>query len=187
MADLPRRTQSAVARAVGETAPNEPDEFTENTRKERRALLGLSVVAIVVAQGGVLPTEFTTLGLKFSETDQRVLLKVLALVQGYFLVAFMAYAASDYAWRRWAGSYRLNLAFLAALEKERQAELARRAGAAQGGEDADEPEMTVNTAAPIVPPWFVTSAFFARYVVELVVPTVFGLYALVVVLWRAFR
>ncbi len=50
---------------------------------------------------GLVPTEITTLGVKFAEADQRSLLRILALVIAYFLAAFIIYAASDFlAWWR---------------------------------------------------------------------------------------
>lgn len=48
----------------------------------------------------MLPTEIQALGIKFASSDQRALLNVFAIVIGYFLVAFVLYASSDFlAWR----------------------------------------------------------------------------------------
>jgi hypothetical protein len=76
------------------------DPLTDVTRKERRALLGVALLSFVIARTGLSPTEITSLGIKFAAADQRALLAVLAAVTGYFLVAFVVYAASDFlAWR----------------------------------------------------------------------------------------
>ena len=48
----------------------------------------------------LVPTEIRALGITFARADRESLLYILAFVVGYFLVAFMIYAASDFlAWR----------------------------------------------------------------------------------------
>jgi hypothetical protein len=44
----------------------------------------------------LIPTEIRTLGITFAEADRTSLLLIFALVVGYFLVAFVSYALSDY-------------------------------------------------------------------------------------------
>ena len=87
------------------SAPESParlrvrDPLSDITRKERRAFLGVSLLGVVIQKTGLIPTEISSLGVKFGSTDQRALLLVLAAVTGYFLVAFIIYAASDFlAW-----------------------------------------------------------------------------------------
>ena len=76
------------------------DPLSDVTRKERRALLGASLLGVALVKTGLLPTEVTALGVKLATSDQRMLLFLLAAVCGYFLIAFLAYAASDYvAWQ----------------------------------------------------------------------------------------
>jgi len=76
------------------------DPLSEVTRNERRTLLGLSAVAIVMLRSGLVPSKISALGIEFDHADQRALLGVLALVIAYFLCAFLIYAASDLvAWR----------------------------------------------------------------------------------------
>lgn len=89
------------------TAPTQPaqdirlrDPLSEVTRKERLYLLGISTVGITIESTGLIPSEITTLGIKFGEADQDALLYILALVIAYFLAAFILYAASDFlSWR----------------------------------------------------------------------------------------
>src|SRR5687767_6983866 len=76
------------------------DPLSEVTRKERRALLAAALLGVAISQTGLLPTEISALGVTFGSTDQKALLIVLATVTGYFLLAFVIYAASDFvAWR----------------------------------------------------------------------------------------
>ncbi len=76
------------------------DPLSEVTRKERRALLAVSLLSLALVQTGLLPTEISALGIKFNSTDQKALLKLLAVVIGYLSIAFILYAASDFlAWR----------------------------------------------------------------------------------------
>jgi hypothetical protein len=77
------------------------DPLSEVTRKERRGLLGVSLLSATVALSGLLPTEIGALGVKLAAKDQRTLLLVLAAVCLYYLVAFVIYAASDLAgWQK---------------------------------------------------------------------------------------
>ena len=76
------------------------DPLSEVTRTERRTLLGVSAVGIVIAQSGLVPSKISALGIEFDRTDQSALLKMLAVIVVYFLVAFLIYATSDFvAWR----------------------------------------------------------------------------------------
>ena len=76
------------------------DPLSEITRKERLYLLGISTVGITIEYTGLIPSEITTLGIKFGQANQNALLYILALVIAYYLAAFVIYAASDYfTWR----------------------------------------------------------------------------------------
>lgn len=76
------------------------DPLSEVTRKERRILLGVSALGIIVAKTGLIPSKITSLGIEFSSTDQRSLVWVLGAITVYFLSAFVIYAISDFvAWR----------------------------------------------------------------------------------------
>jgi hypothetical protein len=76
--------------------PKLTNPLSEETRKERVYLLGMSAVGITIVFTGLIPTEISTLGIKFAEADRKSLLFIFALVVGYFLVAFGSYALSDY-------------------------------------------------------------------------------------------
>jgi len=76
------------------------DPLTEVTRRERRNLLAISVLAMVIVHAGIIPTRLSALGVEFGRADQRRLLLILSLAVLYFLVAFVLYAFSDFlAWR----------------------------------------------------------------------------------------
>lgn len=77
------------------------DPLTEVTRRERRSLLALCVVGIGLVSVPLIPTKFATFGIEFSHVNQRAFLALYAAVVGYFLLAFLVYATTDYvAWRR---------------------------------------------------------------------------------------
>ena len=83
------------------------DPLSEVTRKERRMLLAVSMVGIILVKMELVPTKISALGIEFAETNQKALLSILALAVIYFIIAFIIYAASDFlAWRK---SIRANL------------------------------------------------------------------------------
>ena len=59
------------------------DCLSEVTRKERRSLLGISMLGIVITQAELVPTKISALGVEFSQANQAVLLLILAFVVGY--------------------------------------------------------------------------------------------------------
>jgi len=95
------------------------DPLSDVTRKERRSLLGVSALGIVMVKTGLVPSKISALGIDFSPTDQKTILRAVAVVVGYFLVAFLVYAASDFfAWR-----YALRSAVREAVIKREEEEL----------------------------------------------------------------
>lgn len=72
------------------------DFLSELTRKKRRDLLGVSMVGIVIAKTGLIPTEISALGIKFNQIDQQSFARLLSLVVLYFLVGFVIYQFSDF-------------------------------------------------------------------------------------------
>jgi hypothetical protein len=70
--------------------------LTEETRKERRNLLAVSALGIVMMKTGLIPAKISALGIEFSHTDQTSLLRIVAAITGYFLTAFIVYALSDF-------------------------------------------------------------------------------------------
>lgn len=71
------------------------DPLSEVTRRERKALLGTSVLAVALVKAGLLPTEITALGVTLAASDQKALLVLLGFVILYFLGAFLLYGGSD--------------------------------------------------------------------------------------------
>ena len=77
------------------------DPLKEVTRKERKMLLAVSVLAIVLVKTGLVPTKISALGVEFNETHQQALLLIVSLVDIYFLSAFVIYASTDFfVWRK---------------------------------------------------------------------------------------
>jgi len=76
------------------------DPLSEITRKERRALLGVSTIGIIMVKTGLIPEKVATFGVQFSKTDQSSLLVIVAFIVAYFLISFVIYAGSDFvSWR----------------------------------------------------------------------------------------
>lgn len=76
------------------------DVLRDVTRKERRTLLGLATVAIIIAKENVKLSSINVLGLNLGNTDNDRLLFLMGLVVVYFFVAFIIYAALDLvSWR----------------------------------------------------------------------------------------
>jgi len=76
------------------------DPLSELTRRERKMLLAVSGIGVVVAKTGLIPTQIESLGLTFSSDDQSVIARCLAVLIGYFLLIFIVYGWSDYLrWR----------------------------------------------------------------------------------------
>jgi hypothetical protein len=76
------------------------DPLSEVTRRERRLFLAVSTVCFAITKAGLVPTKISALGIDFSQADQKALLKILAAIVGYLLVAFVVYASADFlGWR----------------------------------------------------------------------------------------
>ena len=85
------------------------DPLSDVTRKERRLLLGVSVIGIALVKIGLVPSKISAFGIDFTPVNQKSLVYLFAVIVIYFLAAFIIYSASDFiAWR---------LAFRAALEE----------------------------------------------------------------------
>jgi hypothetical protein len=76
--------------------PKLTNPLSDVTRKERVYLLGVSAVGITIVFTGLIPTEISTLGITFAQADRKSLLLIFAFVVGYFLIAFVSYALSDF-------------------------------------------------------------------------------------------
>lgn len=159
------------------------DPLRDVTRKERRALLAVSIVALVVAKTGILPGKIASIGIEVSSADKPALLFIFAGVIAYLLLAFMIYAASDFiVWQR--SYYELidKLAFERA-ERQYKAEQEGATNVIMGFEAIDKRKETWkvglrNASAP-------TSV--ARAIVEFLLPIGTGLFAFVSLLLSAAR
>jgi hypothetical protein len=86
------------------------DPLSEVTRKERRTLLAVSAVGTVMVKANIVPQKISALGIDFGEINKTILLRSIALLAIYFLVAFSLYAVSDFlAWRIAIQHYLLEL------------------------------------------------------------------------------
>jgi len=65
------------------------------TRQERSRLLLSALVSLAVSKGGILPKQISTLGVEFSLSNREAMLVLLAIVVGYFLLAFLIYGYYD--------------------------------------------------------------------------------------------
>lgn len=72
------------------------DPFGELSRKERKMLLLMSVIAIAVSKAGLVPTKIVGFGIEFSQIDSPAILWLLVAAVLYFLVTFLAYALPDF-------------------------------------------------------------------------------------------
>jgi len=76
------------------------DPLSDVTRKERKFLMGVSIVGITIVKAGLVPSKISALGIEFQPVHQNSLLTILALINLYFLVAFVIYSVSDFlSWR----------------------------------------------------------------------------------------
>ena len=76
------------------------DPLSEVTRKERRTLLGASAIGVAMVKANLLPQKISTLGIDFQQIDQTVLLRSVAFLILYFILAFLLYSTSDFlTWR----------------------------------------------------------------------------------------
>src|SRR5262249_9795049 len=89
--DTPRTPEEA-ARPVGARLR---DPLSEVGRKERRSLLAVAMVAILVGHTGLVPEKIQNLGITFAAPERVKLLWVAVAVVVYYLIAFIVYAVND--------------------------------------------------------------------------------------------
>ncbi|MGD9947608.1 MAG: hypothetical protein AB7U29_03905 [Desulfobulbus sp.] len=76
------------------------DPLGEASRKERRTLLGISLLSIMVVNVGLIPTKIPVLGIDLKAADQNAFRVILAVVLIYYIVAFALYGLADFfSWR----------------------------------------------------------------------------------------
>lgn len=76
------------------------DFLSEVTRRERRTLLGVSMLSIAIVSADLIPKEIAVLGILLTASNSLMLLKLLAVVIGYYLTAFICYGLSDFTVRK---------------------------------------------------------------------------------------
>jgi hypothetical protein len=104
--------------------PRVLDPLSEVTRRERKALLIASLIALAISFGGLVPTEIQALGVKLSPPERDSILLLIALSVIYLLVGFSIYGWADWRGRSLAiarGRYRIpsDLATKAAAGQQR--------------------------------------------------------------------
>jgi len=89
------------------------DPLSEVTRKERKTLLGLSILSVFLVEAGALPSRISALGVDLAEGDQKVFMLVLLFGLVYFLSGFVIYSLSDFiVWRN-----KITEAYISSYEK----------------------------------------------------------------------
>jgi hypothetical protein len=86
----------------------------EVAKKDRKALLGLSFTGYAIIDINIIPTKIDSLGIVFSPDNKEAIPNVLAVLIGYFLIAFLVHSLSDFisyrrAKRVWAINKELQL------------------------------------------------------------------------------
>ena len=164
-----------VEPSAAETAVRDP--LTEVTRKERRLLLGMCVLGIVLVKTGLVPTKISAFGIEFSHTDQKSILIILAFVVSYFLVAFIIYGISDFiAWR-----LAFRAAAIAARERKIQRDIAKRDGADHLELVKLDPEGWTKLPGAIAYR-FGSGASLIRAIFEFLLPIILGVYTAILLL-----
>ncbi|MGY5799341.1 hypothetical protein [Rheinheimera faecalis] len=154
------------------------DPLSEVTRKERRMLLGFSMLGVFVVHAGILPSKFSVLGVELTPSDQTALVYLMSLGLLYFITAFAIYAMSDFImWKKIILKDHL-------LEYEK--EMYERDRYPQGGheEELDAEQRNVYKKNRI---WFSLSkpVSIVRAFFEFMLPLLFGLYSTLALLFFA--
>jgi hypothetical protein len=87
-----------MSKRLGETLFADP--LSDVSRKDRRSLLGLSVVGFAITRLDLLPSKVEALGLVFNSLQKTFLIGILAAVVTYFCLAFLIHSGFElYLWR----------------------------------------------------------------------------------------
>jgi hypothetical protein len=161
------------------------DALSETTRKERRALLGASMLGVALVKVPLVPEKFSAFGVDFEKVNQQAFVSLCGWVVAYFLAAFAVYAACDLvAWRR---KQRLDHAAFASEAKERS-DAARPKHLRPSGSAVDYIDPRVQDRVGFFgegqPAYFGIAAFrlaetvtYLRAAFDIGLPIVFGTYA----------
>lgn len=156
------------------------DPLSEVTRKERRMLLGVSMLGIFFVKAGILPTKISALGVDLQSSDQNSFLYLMCLVLVYFMIAFFIYAMSDFVvWRK---------AVMNAEISSYKQEMEERDNYPQHPYDI-EMEGVINKAYKSNRVWFALTrpVSISRAAFEFVLPLLFGLFAVAEMIFYASR
>ncbi|MEH0374017.1 hypothetical protein [Vibrio mimicus] len=145
------------------------EPLNETTRKSRRNLLAVSVLGVVTAKVGLVPTKISAFGVEFSSSNLEALMTLLALAIAYFLITFVVYIVSELqAWQLLITSKQL---------EELKAEAAReRSYKDQYYNDLEmdfskRVQMVYSKTKPI---------FYIRLLVEVFIPAMLACYSIIV-------
>ncbi len=72
------------------------DPLSDVTRKVRRNVIVTSTVAIIMVYANLLPSKIDSLGIKFNDSHQSILIEVIFFSLLYLLISFLIYAVSDF-------------------------------------------------------------------------------------------
>lgn len=72
------------------------DALSDVTRKQRRLLLGVSLLGIALVKTGFVPSRISGLGIEFKGADQLSIIWIVLFVTLYFLISFLIYAVADF-------------------------------------------------------------------------------------------
>lgn len=90
----PKTLQNAgVLEAVEDTRVLDP--LSEVTRRERKALLLVSLMALAISVGGLVPSEIQALGITLSQAERDSILVLISLSILYLLAGFWIYTLAD--------------------------------------------------------------------------------------------
>lgn len=83
------------------------DPLTATTRRMRTSLLASSVLGLIIAKTGLIPSRIGDLGIEFTANHRSSLILIVLFAVLYFFVTFLVYALSDFS--RWQLTLRTSL------------------------------------------------------------------------------
>ncbi|MCG8431293.1 MAG: hypothetical protein MJA29_08990 [Candidatus Omnitrophica bacterium] len=95
MSPHPKYSSSEEHEHASELEEKLREPFTETTRKQKKALLLLSTIGIIIVKAQIFPTEITALGVKFSMNDSKSLLWIFTGVLVYQILSFTICVISE--------------------------------------------------------------------------------------------
>ncbi|WP_194091539.1 hypothetical protein [Vibrio hibernica] len=144
------------------------EPLNETTRKARRNLLAVSVLGIVTAKVGLVPTKISAFGVEFSSSNLEALMTLLALAIAYFLVTFIVYIVSELqAWQLLITSKQLE-------------ELKTEAARERGYRDEYHTNLEVDFSKRVQMVYSKTKPiFYTRLLVEILIPSILASYSII--------